>query len=231
MSENIAAAIAAKNAVIEQQGEALDAILTALKGKAAGGSGTDISLGLTSAEVGQIIKVKAVDENGKPTEWETAEMAGGDKWELIFSDTKENIEVRYIEINKDNEGNPFELKKIRIHLALRALDQTFNYPYSNFNSNFYVFSNTGRPYPSTNSWYAGHFYYYDSVNNFGIYGSAANNAAMASLDAAINFSSSSIDSFRLNDITLSVQTIKSFKFGINVNNITDYKILIYGVRA
>lgn len=82
MSENIAAAIAAKNAVIAQQGEALDEIAALLETKAAGGS-TDLSLGLTSASVGQIIKVKAVDEDGKPTEWETAEMAGGDKWELI----------------------------------------------------------------------------------------------------------------------------------------------------
>ena len=46
--------------------------------------GTDISLGLTSAAVGQIIKVKAVDESGKPTAWEAAEMAGGaEHWEKI----------------------------------------------------------------------------------------------------------------------------------------------------
>ena len=37
-------------------------------------SGTDISLGLTSATVGQIIKVKAIDESGKPTAWEAADM-------------------------------------------------------------------------------------------------------------------------------------------------------------
>lgn len=37
-----------------------------------GGSGTDISLGVTGASVGDIIKVKAVDDSGKPTEWETA---------------------------------------------------------------------------------------------------------------------------------------------------------------
>ena len=40
-----------------------------------GGGGTDISLGLTSAAVGQIIKVKAIDESGKPTAWEAADMA------------------------------------------------------------------------------------------------------------------------------------------------------------
>lgn len=38
-----------------------------------GGGGKDISLGLTSASVGQTIKVKAVDESGKPTEWEAAD--------------------------------------------------------------------------------------------------------------------------------------------------------------
>ena len=41
MSENIAAAIAAKNAVIAQQGEALDEIATLLETKAAGNSGGD----------------------------------------------------------------------------------------------------------------------------------------------------------------------------------------------
>ena len=35
------------------------------------------SLGLTSAEVGQTIVVKSVDENGKPTEWESTAMPSG----------------------------------------------------------------------------------------------------------------------------------------------------------
>ena len=38
---------------------------------------TDISLGLTSASVGQAIKVKAIDESGKPTAWEAANMPSG----------------------------------------------------------------------------------------------------------------------------------------------------------
>ena len=37
----------------------------------------DISLGLTSASVGQTIKVKAIDESGKPTAWESADMPSG----------------------------------------------------------------------------------------------------------------------------------------------------------
>lgn len=39
-----------------------------------GGSGTDISLGVTGASVGDIVKVKAVDDSGKPTAWEAAGM-------------------------------------------------------------------------------------------------------------------------------------------------------------
>lgn len=43
---------------------------------------TAISLGLTAATPGQIIKVKAV-QDGKPTEWEAVDMPSGDKWEKI----------------------------------------------------------------------------------------------------------------------------------------------------
>ena len=82
MSENIAAAIAAKNEVIAQQGTSLDEVAAVLETKAAGG-GTDISLGLTSAEVGQTIKVKAVDESGKPTAWEAAEMPIVQNWAKV----------------------------------------------------------------------------------------------------------------------------------------------------
>lgn len=62
------------------------AINEAAETKAAGG--TDISLGLTSAAVGQIIKVKAIDESGKPTAWEAANMpsggSGGGHWETVL---------------------------------------------------------------------------------------------------------------------------------------------------
>lgn len=34
-------------------------------------------LNITGAEVGQVAKVKSVDENGAPTEWETADISGG----------------------------------------------------------------------------------------------------------------------------------------------------------
>ena len=34
------------------------------------GGGTDLSLGITSAQVGQIVKITEVDTEGKPTKWE-----------------------------------------------------------------------------------------------------------------------------------------------------------------
>ena len=46
-------------------------------------SGGDLSLGLTGATVGQTIKVKAVDTDGKPTAWEAVDAAGEEKWEKI----------------------------------------------------------------------------------------------------------------------------------------------------
>ena len=45
----------------------------------ASAGGTSIDLGVTGAAVGDIIKVAAVDADGKPTAWEAA----GDKWEKI----------------------------------------------------------------------------------------------------------------------------------------------------
>lgn len=45
--------------------------------------GGDISLGLTAATVGQTVKVKAVDADGKPTAWEAVDAAGAETWEKI----------------------------------------------------------------------------------------------------------------------------------------------------
>ena len=83
-------------------------------GQGGGSGGTDISLGLTSATVGQTIKVKAVDTDGKPTAWEAAE--SGEKWEkiaeIIIPDNAE--ESNALTINKDLNGQPFSLLKARL---------------------------------------------------------------------------------------------------------------------
>ena len=83
-------------------------------GQGGGSGGTDISLGLTSVTVGQTIKVKAVDTDGKPTAWEAAE--SGEKWEkiaeIIIPDDAE--ESNALTINKDLNGQPFSLLKARL---------------------------------------------------------------------------------------------------------------------
>ena len=78
--------------------------------------GTDISLGLTAARVGQTIKVKAVDTDGKPTEWEAVDMAGGETWEKIAEIVipEGADESTALTINKDSDGNPFSLVKARL---------------------------------------------------------------------------------------------------------------------
>ena len=47
---------------------------------------TDLSLGITGAQVGQIAKITAVDASGKPTKWEPVEMAGGSEkpWRKVI---------------------------------------------------------------------------------------------------------------------------------------------------
>ena len=61
-------------------------------------SKADISLNVTGATVGQTIKVKAVDADGKPTAWEAVDMAAGDTevWEKVCQvTTNENVSFIY----------------------------------------------------------------------------------------------------------------------------------------
>ena len=74
-----------------------------------------------TAEVGQTIVVSAVDENGKPTAWDVADMASGgggsdnaENWRLVRKIIlSENVQE--IEITEDDNGKPFALKKIRLY--------------------------------------------------------------------------------------------------------------------
>lgn len=51
-------------------------------------SGADLSLGITGAQVGQIAKITAVGTDGKPTQWEPVDMAGGGEPKQDYSVTK-----------------------------------------------------------------------------------------------------------------------------------------------
>lgn len=49
-----------------------------------GSGGTDLTLGMTGATVGQIAKITAVDEDGKPTAWEPVEMpSDAENWQTM----------------------------------------------------------------------------------------------------------------------------------------------------
>ena len=82
-------------------------------------AGADTSLGMTGATVGQIAKITAVDDSGKPTAWEAVDMpsgGAGETWEkiaeIVIPDGAE--ETNALTINKDIDGNPFALIKARL---------------------------------------------------------------------------------------------------------------------
>lgn len=72
-------------------------------------AGADTSLGMTGATVGQIAKITAVDDSGKPTAWEAVDMpsgGGGDlSWiEVVDITTAEQTQKLTISVDKD--GRP-----------------------------------------------------------------------------------------------------------------------------
>ena len=75
-----------------------------------GGGGIEVS----GAEVGQTIVVKAVDENGKPTEWECAELPNGMKklYGVVLTEPVTSIKITEI------DGKPMSLKEwqIMVHI-------------------------------------------------------------------------------------------------------------------
>lgn len=72
-----------------------------------------------TASVGQTIVVKEVDENGKPTEWEVADMTssgGGGIVEVYKTTTTED--VSRITITKDSDGNAFSYKMMWVYVYI-----------------------------------------------------------------------------------------------------------------
>ena len=67
----------------------------------------------SGAAVGQIAKITAVDESGKPTAWEAVDMPSGgtdEEYELIFTDTVTEDAAAYFR-DTDANGAAFALKK------------------------------------------------------------------------------------------------------------------------
>lgn len=96
------------------------------------GGGTDKSLGITSAKVGQIAKITAVDAQGKPTGWEAVDMpSGGDSGglrniDLIVDHIVTAEEVTAIRLTWDTTKIP-ELGKYNLFYAVISSQTAFSF--------------------------------------------------------------------------------------------------------
>lgn len=137
----------------------------------------DISLSVTGATVGQIAKITAVDDSGKPTAWEAVDMpTGGNSEEMrvIKTITITADDVNSIYFNSDDNGLPFALTKhicirmygaatntgnTQVSLFFRAGQTTGDasqsmYPIKiNSNNNNYIFDFVWDLYSDINCWY------------------------------------------------------------------------------
>lgn len=69
-----------------------------------------------TAEVGQTIVVKSVDENGKPTEWRAADL---DEWDVHYKANFTEALTEGFVIN-EVDGKPLKLKEMRAMVKLRS---------------------------------------------------------------------------------------------------------------
>lgn len=72
-----------------------------------------------TAEVGQTIVVKAVDESGKPTEWAAVDMASGKKTWRYEKYVEFSEETEGFEFSAYDDGTPFNFKEIDVLVALK----------------------------------------------------------------------------------------------------------------
>lgn len=132
---------------------------------------------ITGATVGQIAKISAVDEIGKPTKWEPVDMptgGSGEEMRVIKTITITAADVNSVYFNRDDNGLPFALtKRIRIRIYGAATNtgntqtalffragQTigdksqFDYPIKvNANNGNYFFDFVWDLYSAVNCWY------------------------------------------------------------------------------
>ena len=90
------------------------------KTPASSGGGTDLSLGVSGAAVGQTVRITAVDEDGKPTEWESADIGG---WELITDITlTEDGGASGLNVTRNDRGEDFEYRQCMVCLSGTVID-------------------------------------------------------------------------------------------------------------
>lgn len=154
--------------------------------------GTDLSLGVTGATVGQIAKITAVDASGKPTAWAPVDMpsggGGGSSW-TVHTSTTIPEDVAYVQL----DGLPEDWRELCILIEegskpvyrKTADDSEQNYnvmagkaaSYNIDSSSFYIYSAKGRKWAHVSRPGDKHFFSvvssYAKVGNSGYYASAA----------------------------------------------------------
>jgi hypothetical protein len=158
-----------------------------------GDSGTGHSrLGVTGATVGQIAKISAVDENGKPTKWEPVDMpsggGGGSSW-TVHTSTTIPEDVAYVQL----DGLPEDWRELCILIEEGSKpvyrktaddsEQDYNVmagkaeSYNVDSSSFYIYSAKGRKWAHVSRPGDKHFFSvvssYAKVGNSGYYANAA----------------------------------------------------------
>lgn len=73
----------------------------------------------SGATVGQIAKITAVDDNGKPTEWEAADMDGGEKAWKYEKYVEFSEETAGFEFTAYDDETPFDFTEVEISAALK----------------------------------------------------------------------------------------------------------------
>ena len=96
-------------------------------------SGEGVDMGITGATVGQIAKITAVDESGKPTAWSPVDMpTGGDGSSGGIGELRRIAKVTLtedaasIEITTDEDGNAFELVEYTYIIIGKSLGTSGN---------------------------------------------------------------------------------------------------------
>nr|DAH20910.1 MAG TPA: hypothetical protein [Caudoviricetes sp.] len=112
---------------------------------------------ITGASVGQTLKVTEVDHNGKPTAYAPVDMpSGAETWEVIREITipEGAEETSALTIDKDNNGQPFTLKRAKIFGIFPAYTGASTRPNFSFFALNGVNSASNGPYCYTSGWEA-----------------------------------------------------------------------------
>ena len=84
---------------------------------------TSNPLNITGATVGQIAKITAVDENGKPTAWEAADMAGGSAGGQVFDEIVTLSEA----VNEWSIDVPEGITDVKLLIVIPAVEAKMTY--------------------------------------------------------------------------------------------------------